>query len=130
MPAAIRGCGRKGGAIVGVKNILLIEDHSQMRENLLIMLQMEGFEVALAENGRQGLEVARRVLPDIIVCDVMMPEMDGYGVLEALRADAATAMIPFIFLTAKGEKIDQRAGMNLGADDYLVKPVEKKEILS
>lgn len=113
-----------------MKKILLIEDHSQMRENLLIMLQMETFEVSWAENGRVGLELARRVLPDVIVCDVMMPEMDGYGVLEALRADPATATIPFIFLTAKGEKIDQRAGMNLGADDYLVKPVDKREILA
>lgn len=113
-----------------MKKVLLIEDHSQMRENLLIMLDMEGFEVTCAENGRKGLEVARRTLPDVIVCDVMMPEMDGYGVLEALRADPTTATIPFIFLTARGEKIDQRAGMNLGADDYLVKPVEKKEILA
>jgi len=79
-----------------------------------------------AEHGRAGLELARREKPDLILCDVMMPELDGYGVLQALRDDSATVTIPFIFLTAKGEKIDQRAGMNLGADDYLTKPVRKR----
>ena len=113
-----------------MKKILLIEDHAQMRENLSIMLEMENFEVISAENGRRGLDRARSALPDLILCDVMMPEIDGYAVLEALRAEPATATIPFIFLTAKGEKVDQRAGMNLGADDYLVKPVAQKEILA
>ena len=86
-----------------------------MRENLVLMLEMEGFTVLWAEQGRRGLELARSHLPDLILCDVMMPELDGHGVLQALRADPATATIPFIFLTAKGEKVDQRAGMNLGA---------------
>src|ERR1051325_5713619 len=101
-----------------MKRILIIEDHEQMRENLSIMLQMEGFEVIWAQNGRRGIELARSAAPDLILCDVMMPEIDGYGVLESLRAEPDTATIPFIFLTAKGEKVDQRTGMNLGADDY------------
>ncbi len=101
-----------------------------MRENLVIMLEMEGFEVLCAEQGRRGLELARSVSPDLILCDVMMPELDGYGVLQALRAEPATATIPFLFLTARGEKLDQRTGMNLGADDYLVKPVVKEEVLA
>lgn len=113
-----------------MKKILLIEDHPPMRENLVLMLEMEGFTVLCAAHGRRGLELARSVSPDLILCDVMMPELDGYGVLQALRADSATSTIPFLFLTAKGEKQDQRTGMNLGADDYLVKPVAKEEVLA
>ncbi|HXU78231.1 MAG TPA: response regulator, partial [Methylomirabilota bacterium] len=106
-----------------MKKILLIEDQPQMRRNIATILEMEGFEVATAENGRRGVELARSANPDLILCDVMMPELDGYGVLKAVREDEATATIPFVFLTAKGEKTDLRAGMNLGADDYLAKPV-------
>ena len=101
-----------------------------MRENLVLMLEMEGFSVFCAEDGHRGIELARSRAPDLILCDVMMPGLDGHGVLRALRADPATATIPLIFLTAKGEKVDQRAGMNLGADDYLVKPVTKEEVLA
>ena len=115
---------------MGRKKILLIEDHAQMRENLILMLEMEGFCVVWAEQGLRGLELARSEAPDLILCDVMMPGLDGHGVLQALRAEPATATIPFIFLTAKGEKLDQRAGMNLGADDYLVKPVGKEDLLA
>jgi DNA-binding NarL/FixJ family response regulator len=110
--------------------ILLIEDQAAMRENLTLMLQMEGYEVVEAEHGRAGVELARKRVPDLILCDVMMPELDGYGVLKALRAEPRTATIPFIFLTAKGEKLDHRTGMNLGADDYLVKPVAREEVLA
>ena len=110
--------------------ILIIEDNPQMRENLALMLEMEGFAASRAEDGQRGLEVARSHPPDLILCDVMMPGLDGHGVLKALRADPATATIPLIFLTAKGEKLDQRAGMNLGADDYLVKPVAKEDVLA
>jgi DNA-binding NarL/FixJ family response regulator len=113
-----------------LQRILIIEDHHQMRENLALMLEMEDFAVFHAEDGHRGLELARCQVPDLILCDVMMPGLDGHGVLRALRADPATATIPLIFLTAKGEKIDQRAGMNLGADDYLVKPVAKEELLA
>ena len=113
-----------------MKKILLIEDHAPMRENLALMLEMEGFQVLSAEEGQGGLDLARRIRPDLILCDVMMPGLDGHGVLQALRADPDTATIPFIFLTAKGEKVDQRAGMNLGAGDYLVKPVAKEDVLA
>ncbi len=113
-----------------MKKILVIEDHAPMRENLVLMLKMEGFEVLCAEDGRRGLELVASAAPDLILCDVMMPELDGYGVLQALRARPATATLPFLFLTAKGEKLDQRTGMNLGADDYLVKPVAKTEVLA
>ncbi len=101
-----------------------------MRENLTLMLEMEGFAVLSAEHGRRGIELARNHTPDLILCDVMMPDVDGYAVLQALRAHPDTATIPFIFLTAKGEKVDQRVGMNLGADDYLVKPVAKEDVLA
>jgi DNA-binding NarL/FixJ family response regulator len=113
-----------------MKKILLIEDNDQMRENLQIMLEMEGYSVSTATNGRIGVSAARNAPPDVILCDVMMPELDGLGVLKELRADAATDSIPFIFLTARGEKSDLRAGMNLGADDYLVKPVGKEDVLA
>jgi len=113
-----------------MKKILIIEDQPQMRRNLATILEMEGFEVSLAENGNAGVVQAQALKPDLIICDVMMPELDGYGVLRTLRSEKATATIPFIFLTAKGEKIDQRTGMNLGADDYLTKPVARTDLLA
>ena len=109
--------------------ILVIEDEPQMRKNILTILDLEGFEALGAENGRIGLEMVQKHKPDLILCDVMMPELDGYGVLKALRADPATAETPFVFLTAKGERGDFRAGMNLGADDYLTKPVVLDDLL-
>lgn len=113
-----------------MNKILIIEDQPQMRRNLAFILEMERFEVFVAENGRQGIELARRHQPDLVICDVMMPERDGYEVLQTLRADKATANVPFIFLTAKGDKPDVRQGMNLGADDYLVKPVSREDLLA
>ncbi|MFO1501671.1 MAG: response regulator transcription factor [Verrucomicrobiota bacterium] len=110
--------------------ILVIEDEPEMRRNLLTILKLEKFTATGAENGRVGLDLARKSKPDLILCDVMMPELDGYGVLQALRQDRATVTTPFIFLTAKGEKPDIRAGMNLGADDYLTKPVAKADLLN
>src|SRR6201985_1431001 len=112
-----------------MKKILVIEDEPEMRRNITSLLRFCDYEPIAAENGRQGVEVARQEKPDLILCDVMMPELDGYGVIAALRADPETAAIPFIFLTAKGEKPDIRAGMNLGADDYLTKPVAKHDLL-
>lgn len=112
-----------------MKKILVIEDEPEMRRNLLMILKLEKFQPVGAENGRVGLETVKRELPDLILCDVMMPELDGHGVLEALRKDPATASIPFLFLTAKGERADFRAGMNLGADDYLTKPVARADLL-
>lgn len=112
-----------------MKKILVIEDEPEMRRNLLTILSMEKYETVGAQNGRVGLELARTAKPDLILCDVMMPELDGYGVLKALRDDKSTVTIPFIFLTAKGEKVDLRNGMNKGADDYLTKPVSRADLL-
>lgn len=113
-----------------MKTILVIEDQPLMRRNLVTILEMEGYEVLVADNGRTGIEVAQDELPDLILCDIMMPGVDGYGVLTSLRAHKSTAMIPFIFLTARAEKSDFRTGMNLGADDYLTKPVAKADLLA
>lgn len=113
-----------------MKKILVIEDEAETLDNLVLMLEMEGFQPLSAPNGRVGVEIAKRELPDVILCDVSMPELDGYGVLEALRADSATVSTPFIFLTAKGDKRDLRIGMNLGADDYLSKPASAEDVLS
>ena len=113
-----------------MRKILVIEDEPEMRRNILTILKLEHFHGLGAENGRIGLELARREKPDLILCDVMMPELDGYGVLEALRTDPHTVGLPFVFLTAKGERADLRNGMNLGADDYLTKPVSKADLLA
>ena len=100
-----------------------------MRRNITTILRLEGFAPVAAENGRAGVEVAAKEKPDLILCDVMMPELDGYGVIKTLHNEPATMNIPFIFLTAKGERTDIRSGMNLGADDYLTKPVDKNDLL-
>jgi DNA-binding NarL/FixJ family response regulator len=113
-----------------MKKILVIEDEPEMCRNLATILRLERFHPLAAENGRVGLKLAKKEKPDLILCDVMMPELDGYGVIAALRADAETVTIPFIFLTAKGEKPDIRTGMNLGADDYLSKPIAKADLLA
>jgi DNA-binding NarL/FixJ family response regulator len=112
------------------KRILIIEDEPEMRRNLAMILRLEGYQPLTAENGRVGLDLAASEKPGLILCDVMMPELDGYGVLRALRADETTRSTPFIFLTARGEKPDVRSGMNLGADDYLTKPVGKADLLA
>lgn len=112
-----------------MKKILVIEDEPEMRRNITTLLRFQNYLPIAAENGRLGVEAARREKPDLILCDVMMPELDGYGVLKALQADASLARTPFIFLTAKGEKDDLRSGMNLGADDYLTKPVANADLV-
>src|ERR1044071_712291 len=112
-----------------MKKILVIEDEPEMRRNISVLLRYAEFEPNAAENGRKGVEIARRENPDLILCDVMMPELDGYGVLQALQTEPSLARIPFIFLTAKGEKDDLRSGMNLGADDYLTKPVGNADLV-
>ena len=101
-----------------------------MRENIATILEMEQHAVLEAANGREGIALAREEKPDLILCDVMMPEMDGHGVLRELRKDRTIAGTPFIFLTARGEKRDLREGMNLGADDYLTKPVSASDLLA
>ena len=113
-----------------MKTILIIEDQPDMRRNVVTILKMENYAVLAAENGRNGLAMAREEKPDLILCDVMMPELDGHGVLRGVRADPTIAGTPLIFLTAKGEKTDLRAGMNLGADDYLTKPITATELLA
>ena len=110
--------------------ILVIEDQPQMRKNLATILEMENFQVITAENGRRGMELVHAEKPDLVICDVMMPDLDGHAVLRLLRDAAATASIPFVFLTAKGDKADLRSGMNLGADDYLTKPVASTDLLA
>ncbi|NET54634.1 MAG: diguanylate cyclase [Symploca sp. SIO2E6] len=111
------------------KTILVIEDQQAIRSNLLKILSHVGFQTIGAENGLEGVELANNHLPDLIVCDIMMPDMDGYDVLQELLQDPGTAKIPFIFLTAKADKSDIREGMNLGADDYLTKPFTSDELI-
>lgn len=113
-----------------MKTVLVIEDEESIRENILDLLDAEEFEAVGAENGKLGIKLASEILPDLILCDVMMPEIDGYGVLERLRSQAETATIPFIFLTARAERADTRKGMELGADDYLFKPCTSKELMT
>jgi CRP-like cAMP-binding protein/CheY-like chemotaxis protein len=112
-----------------MKKILLIEDNLEIRENIAEILSLANYEVAQAENGKVGVEMAKAQKPDLIICDIMMPQLDGYGVLHLLSKNPDTAGIPFIFLTAKSEKEDFRKGMNLGADDYLIKPFDDLELL-
>ncbi|MEM8908575.1 MAG: response regulator [Bacteroidota bacterium] len=112
-----------------MKKILVIEDNEQVRENLADLLDLSGYTVFKAPNGKIGVQVALSEHPDLILCDVMMPELDGFGVLHVLDKNRDTADIPFIFLTAKAEQTDFRKGMNLGADDYLTKPFDDVELL-
>ena len=112
-----------------MKKILVIEDNIEVRENLEEVLDLSGYEVISAVNGLQGVERALKHSPDLILCDVMMPELDGFGVLQILSKKPQTSGIPFIFLTAKTESKDFRTGMNLGADDYITKPFEHVQLL-
>lgn len=112
------------------KKILVIEDARDLREDVIEMLALEGYQAVGAENGLVGVDTAHQETPDLIVCDIMMPELDGYGVLRELRSVPQTARIPFIFLTAKTERIDIRHGMVLGADDFLTKPFVVDELLA
>ncbi len=111
------------------KKILVIEDERFLLKNILKILRTEGFQVEGAENGAVGLQMALSERPDLIICDILMPELDGYGVLEALQKNPSTALIPFIFLTAKTERSEMRQGIEMGADDYLTKPFEVDELL-
>ena len=111
-----------------MKRILVIDDDARLRQQCVELLKLEGYEVVEARNGREGLASARAEPPDLVVCDVTMPEMNGHRVLETLRAEPKTAHVPFVFLTGWSERSDVRTGMNLGADDYLVKPVVPDEL--
>ena len=112
-----------------MKKILVIEDRTQTRNLFLECFETEGFQAIGAENGLLGVQLAQEQLPDVVICDLVMPQLDGYGVLTALRQNPATAIIPFIFLTAKVTRADIRKGMELGADDYLTKPCTVEELL-
>jgi DNA-binding response OmpR family regulator len=111
-------------------NILIIEDNDDIRESTAEILKLADYHVLTAENGKKGVELAINHLPHIILCDIMMPELDGYGVLYMLNKNPKTAAIPFIFLTAKAERLDMRKGMEMGADDYLTKPFDDIELLN
>jgi len=113
-----------------MKTILLIEDDTALRENTAELLELSNYQVTTAPNGRIGIDKALQQTPDIIVCDIMMPEVDGYGVLSALAKNITTKHIPFIFLSAKTEHKEIRKGMNMGADDYLTKPFDEEELIS
>ncbi|HEK19107.1 MULTISPECIES: response regulator [unclassified Mucilaginibacter] len=112
------------------KQVLIIEDNSDIRENVVEILELADFSVLQADNGKTGVELAFKHKPDIILCDIMMPDLDGYGVLYLLNKNPDTATIPFIFLTAKAERVDLRKGMEMGADDYLTKPFDDMELLN
>ena len=113
-----------------MKTILLIEDNADIRENTAEILELAGYNVTTAENGKIGVELALVDRPDLIICDIMMPVLDGYGVLHIVNKNPELNGIPFIFLTAKSERVDFRKGMELGADDYLTKPFDDTELLS
>ena len=113
-----------------MKKILLIEDNDDIRNNTAEILELSNYEVIVAENGKIGVEKAMEHVPDLIICDIMMPVLDGYGVLHAIHKNEAIKNIPFIFLTARTERIDFRRGMDLGADDYVMKPFDGTELLN
>lgn len=113
-----------------MKSVLVIDDNQDIRENTAEILELAGYKTFTAENGKKGVETAQREKPDVIVCDIMMPELDGYGVLHLLRKNTETQHIPFVFLTAKTERSDFRKGMEMGADDYITKPFEDIELLN
>jgi DNA-binding response OmpR family regulator len=112
------------------KTVLVIDDNNDIRENTAEILDLAGYKTFTAENGKRGVEIAIKEKPSVIVCDIMMPELDGYGVLHLLRKNPDTENIPFIFLTAKTERSDFRKGMEMGADDYITKPFEDIELLN
>src|SRR5678815_2249935 len=113
-----------------MKSVLVIDDNTDIRENTAEILDLAGYKTFTAENGKKGVEAALKENPDLIVCDIMMPDLDGYGVLHLLRKNESTQYTPFIFLTAKTERTDFRKGMEMGADDYITKPFEDIELLN
>jgi DNA-binding response OmpR family regulator len=113
-----------------MRRLLVIDDHDDIRENIAEILSLAGYEAQTAENGKKGVEKALKEPPDLVICDIMMPELDGYGVLHLLRKNPSTENIPFIFLTARTERGDFRKGMEMGADDYITKPFDDIELLN
>ena len=113
-----------------MKTILIIEDNEDIRENVVEILMLSEYKTLTAKNGKEGIEAAQKNIPDLIVCDIMMPGVDGYGVLHVLHKDPSTQNIPFIFLTSKSERSDFRSAMEMGADDYITKPFNPRELLA
>lgn len=113
-----------------MKTIVIIEDEAFIRDNLIELLEIEGFQAVGAENGEQGLRLIKEYQPDLILCDVMMPEIDGFGVLEALRQDVSTASIPFVFLTASADKSNLQKIRRIGVDNYILKPFNVDKFLN
>jgi len=113
-----------------MRSLLIIDDHDEIRENIAEILTLAGYRVITAENGKRGVEAAIKEKPDLVICDIMMPELDGYGVLHLLKKNPETENIPLIFLTAKTERADLRKGMEMGADDYITKPFDDIELLN
>ena len=109
-----------------MKTVLVIEDNADIRENACEMLELEGYKVIFAVNGKAGIEFAKQNKPDIILCDILMPEVDGYEVFNELKKDSVTAHIPFIFLTASVERNEIEVGFGMGAKGYIKKPFEAK----
>lgn len=113
-----------------MSTILLLEDHPLIRENIAEMLMINSIEVVECENGNEGLLALKDKLPDLILCDIMMPELDGYEFLVEIKKNKRTAKIPFIFLSAKTEKKEMQIGIDLGADSYLTKPFDQTELMA
>ena len=112
-----------------MKTILLIEDNSEILENFTEFLEIEGYKILGASNGKKGVELAVQFIPDLIICDVLMPEMDGHEVLHSLLETSATYQIPFIFSTSMSEKVERKEALSLGADDYIIKPFDMEALL-
>jgi DNA-binding response OmpR family regulator len=112
-----------------METILLIEDNNEILENFTELLEIEGYKVLAASNGKKGVELARQFIPDIIICDVLMPLMDGHEVLHLLMETSATFQIPFIFSTSMSEQVDRKEALSLGADDYIIKPFDTEVLL-
>jgi two-component system, sensor histidine kinase and response regulator len=113
-----------------MKKILIVEDDSAVRQNIQELLDAEGYDVRVAKNGREAIDVVAEVMPDLVLCDVMMPDLDGHGLLKELSKDIHTATIPFVFLTARADPSDLREAMNMGADDYITKPFTRDVLLN
>jgi len=112
-----------------METILLIEDNNEILENFTEFLEIEGYKILRTSNGEQGIELAMKFIPDLIICDVLMPEMDGYEVLHSLLEASATSQIPFIFSTSMSERVERAEALSLGADDYIIKPFDMDVLL-
>lgn len=112
-----------------MKRILLVEDNPDIRENTSELLELGNYHVLTARNGQEGLQLALQEVPDLIICDIMMPEMDGYHMLQLLRREVSLANIPFVFYTASAEKSEIKKGLDMGASDYIVKPCDSDDLM-